>query len=127
MTHFLDSIETAAENGVVELEGFIDSEYHAFLTAAQPLYLQLKAYAVTTGRTDIKQLLSDLGTALAAGIATTIASGGNVGAGIATVAATEIKQIGVEVTADAKNALYGGLAIVQASIPVPTPPAPPAA
>ncbi len=117
MTNILVTIEDLAKTAVIDVETFADTEYHAFLTASKPFFDDLKAFAVTTGKTDVATLLSDLKTALANGIVATLASGGNIGTGLATVAATEIKALGGEIATDAKNALYGGLAIVAADIP----------
>jgi hypothetical protein len=113
----LTTIEELAKTVGTDIETFADTEYHDFLTASLPLYQDLKAFAVTTGKTDLKALLADLKADLVTGVETAITSGGNIGAAVSAVAAQTVSQVGGVLAQDAKNALYGGLAIVGADIP----------
>jgi hypothetical protein len=113
----LTTVEDLAKTIGTDIETFADTEYHAFLTASLPLYNDLKAFAVTTGKADLATLLADLKADLVTGVETAITSGGNIGAAVSAVAAQTVSQVGGVLAQDAKNALYGGLAIVGADIP----------
>lgn len=100
----------------IKLETLADTEYHEFLTATQPLFHDLKAYAKATGKADIATLLADLKQDLLVGVTTLAATGGNTSAAIAAVSTQALGQV-KDVTAAAKNAVYGALAIVAADVP----------
>lgn len=118
------TIEDLAKTIGTDIETFADSEYHAFLTATAPLYADLQNFVKTTGKTDLATLLADLKQDLGTAVTTLIASGGNVSAAIASVATATVSQVAGVITGDAKNALYGALAIVAADIPAITGTAP---
>lgn len=113
----ITTLEDLAKTIGTDIETFADTEYHAFLTFSQPIYEDLVAFAKTTGKADLTTLLNDLKVDLGTAIAATIASGGNIGTAIASVAAQTVSQVEGVIATDAKNALYGGLAIVAAAIP----------
>src|SRR5579883_2543472 len=100
----------------IKIETLADTDYHAFLTATQPLFNDLKAYAKATGRADLATFLNDLKQDLLTGVTTLAVSGGNTGAAITAVSAEALGQV-KDVTAAAKNAVYGALAIVAADVP----------
>ncbi len=113
----ITTIEDLAKTVGTDIATFADTEFHAFLTASLPLYDDLKAFAKSTGKTDLKALLADLKQDLVTGVEATVASGGNIGAAVAAVATETASQVEGQLAQDAKNALYGGLAIVAADIP----------
>lgn len=112
-----DAIITEAEALWQDLESIADTEWATFKTKMTPLFQQLQAFATTTGRADVTALLSDLESGLVAGITGYLTTGGNAGAAISAVATTELAKLTTDVTTDAKNAVYGGLAIVAAGLP----------
>lgn len=113
---------------VQEVEAEAKADYEAFLAKIQPLYAQLKTFAAIQGKADVATLLSDLELGLQTSITTYLTTGGNIGAAVAATASAEIAKAEADITADGKNALYGGLAIVAANItPAPTEPAAPPA
>jgi hypothetical protein len=114
--NILDTIETYAKDVALEAEQLIDTDFKAFLTLAAPLYNDLKALAVATGKADVATLLTDLKTDVVAAATTAVTSGGNSGAVIASVATNVTAQAG-ELVASTKNALYGALAIVAQDVP----------
>jgi hypothetical protein len=97
------------------VETFFDTQFHAFLTAAMPLYNDLNAFAQATGEADLGTLLTDLKQDLMTGVSTLAVTGGNTGAAIAAVSTQVLGQV-KDVTAAAKNAVYGALAIVAADV-----------
>lgn len=115
--NLITDIKTFAETIGVDAETLLDTEYHAFLSAATPLYQDLKAFAETTGKADLQTLLNDLKADLVTAVTTLAATGGNAGAAIAAVASQSLAQIEGAVAGDAKNALYGALAIVATDVP----------
>jgi hypothetical protein len=115
--NILTTLENYAKTIGVDIETLVDADYHAFLAAATPLYQDLKAYAETTGKADLQTLLNDLKTDLVTAVTALATSGGNVSAAIAAVATQSLSQIEGAVTGDAKNALYGALAIVATDVP----------
>ena len=117
LTTALTTIEDYAETVGVDIETLADADYHAFLAAATPLYQDLKAFAVTTGKADLQTLLNDLKADLVTAVTLLATSGGNAGAAIAAVATQSLSQIEGAVAGDAKNALYGALAIVATDVP----------
>lgn len=125
------TIESFAETIGTDVESIVDTEYHGFLTAILPLYDDLKAFAETTGKADVATLLADLKADLVTGVEAAVASDGDIGAVVAAEATQTISQVKGVVAQDAKNAVYGAIAIVGADIPaiagVPAPAAPAAA
>lgn len=109
---------------VQTVEASLGADYQAFLAKTKPLYTQLVAYAKTSGKADVAALLSDLQTGLETALISYLESGGNAGAAISATATAELAKATSDITLDAKNAVYGGLAIVAANI---APPAIPAA
>jgi hypothetical protein len=128
--NLIADVEDLAKTVGTDVETFLDTEYHAFLTASLPLFNDLKAFAQTTGKADLATLLSDLKADLVTGVTTLAVSGGNTGAAIAAVSTQALGQV-KDLTAAAKNAVYGALAIVAADVPqivgVPAPAPAPAA
>jgi hypothetical protein len=128
--NLIADVEDLAKTVGTDVETFLDTEYHAFLTASLPLFNDLKAFAQTTGKADLATLLSDLKADLVTGVTTLAVSGGNTGAAIAAVSTQALGQV-KDLTAAAKNAVYGALAIVAAHVPqivgVPAPAPAPAA
>jgi len=116
MTDIIVTIEDLAKTALVDVETFADTEYHAFLNASIPLFNDLKAYAKAAGKADLATLLADLKADLVTGVTTLAVTGGNAGAAIAAVSSEALGQV-KDVTAAAKNAVYGGLAIVAADVP----------
>ncbi|HEX3747570.1 MAG TPA: hypothetical protein VHW09_26730 [Bryobacteraceae bacterium] len=114
--NLIKTVEDLAETIGTDVETFADTEYHAFLTASLPLFNDLKAFAQTTGKADLATLLNDLKADLVTGVTTLAATGGNTGAAIAAVSTEALGQV-KDVTAAAKNAVYGALAIVAADVP----------
>lgn len=102
---------------VKTIEDAASQDWQAFIAKVTPLYNSLRGYAVTTGRADLQVLLSDLETGLGTAITSYLATGGNVGAAVAATAQAEIAKATADISADAKNAIYGGLAIVASNLP----------
>lgn len=107
----------AGNTGVQTVEATLESDWTLFVAKVTPLYNSLQTYAATTGRADLKALLSDLELGLGTAITSYLATGGNVGAAVAATAQAEIAKATADITADDKNALYGGLAIVASNLP----------
>ena len=114
--NLIKDVEDLAETVGIDIETFADTEYHAFLTATTPLFNDLKAFAQATGKADLATLLVDLKADLITGVTTLAVSGGNTGAAITAVSTEALSQV-KDVTAAAKNAVYGALAIVAADVP----------
>jgi hypothetical protein len=114
--NLIKTVEDLAETIGADVETFADTEYHAFLTASMPLFNDLKAFAKTTGKTDLATLLNDRKADLITGVTALAVTGGNTGAAITAVSAQALGQV-KDVTAAAKNAVYGALAIVAADVP----------
>jgi hypothetical protein len=64
-----------------------------FLTAATPLFNNLKAFAQATGKADLATLLNDLKSDLVTGVTTLAVSGGNAGAAIAAMSSQVLGQV----------------------------------
>ncbi len=114
--NILTTLENFAEEIGVDIKTLLSADFHAFLSAAMPLFSDLKAFAVATGKADVKTLLSDLKSDLVTGVTTLAVSGGNAGTAIAAVSSEALGQV-KDFTAAAKNAVYGALAIVAADVP----------
>jgi hypothetical protein len=114
--NLLTTVEGYAKEIGVDVETLLDADYHAFLTAATPLYNDLLAFAKAQGKADLQTFLNDLKADLLTGVTSLATSGGNVGTAIAAVSSEALGQV-KDVTAAGKNALYGALAIVATDVP----------
>ena len=103
--------KTDAETGTIHTVMVeLTAAEHTLLEKFHPLFNQSLA---TKGTQGVK-IVDDAFT----GVMATVASGGNIGAGISAAASEALSQIETAATADAKNAVYGLLAASVASLPV---------
>jgi hypothetical protein len=108
----LDKIKAFFTEAGKDIEDVLTPFEHALLQKFHPLFQQIEKTLGTQG----VQIAED---ALTAAM-TTVATGGNVGAGIAAAAQNALGQIETDAKADARNAVYGVLAATAATLPAPT-------
>lgn len=119
------SIFTVLKNICVKAETSIEAEIEALenSSATKELWTKIKALIAQVESVGAQQLLSIAETGLT-GLATAVATGGNVGAAIAAAASTAEAAALIEARGDAKNALYGILSAAVAEIQALEAPAP---
>ena len=109
----LTTLESWFEGEGKKIEDVLSPFEHALLQKFHPLFQQIEAVLGTQGL----QIVDDA----AAGLMTTVATGGNVAAGITAAASQALGQIETDAKSDAKNAVYGVLAATVASLPTAQP------
>jgi hypothetical protein len=103
MTNILSEIEDGIETGITKVEDVLEPEALSLWNDAKPVFAEIEAIGISQ--------LKTVTTAGLAGVATAIATGGNLTAAISAAASSALSQLGADVTADAKNALYTYLGI----------------